>query len=69
LFTVGFGFNQRPNLVQGVSPAPQNQSINNGINPSASAEPTPFTFGNAPRFLPNLRVPGFVNWDMGLQEW
>jgi hypothetical protein len=67
--TGGFGFNQRPNLVEGVSPVPQNQSINNWINPAAFAEPTPFTFGDAPRFLSNLRAPGFVNWDMGLQKW
>jgi Carboxypeptidase regulatory-like domain/TonB dependent receptor len=67
--TGGFGFNQRPNLVEGVSPVPQNQSINNWINPAAFAEPTPFTFGDAPRFLSNLRAPAFVNWDMGLQKW
>jgi hypothetical protein len=67
--TAGFGFNQRPNIVPGVSPVPQNQSINNWINPAAFAQPAPFTFGDAPRFLSNLRAPGFVNWDMGLQKW
>ena len=67
--TAGFGFNQRPNIVSGVSPVPQNQSINNWINPAAFAQPAPFTFGDAPRFLSNLRAPGFVNWDMGLQKW
>jgi hypothetical protein len=67
--TAGFGFNQRPNIVPGANLVPQNQSINNWINPAAFAEPAPFTFGNAPRFLSNLRAPGFVNWDMGLQKW
>jgi Carboxypeptidase regulatory-like domain/TonB dependent receptor len=67
--TAGFGFNQRPNIVPGVSPVPQNQSINDWINPAAFAQPAPFTFGDAPRFLSNLRAPGFVNWDMGLQKW
>ena len=67
--TGGFGFNQRPNIVPGVSLTPQNQSINDWINPAAFAQPAAFTFGNAPRFLSDLRAPGFVNWDMGLQKW
>jgi len=67
--TGGFGFNQRPSLVAGVSPIPQNQNINDWINPAAFAQPAPFTFGNASRFLSDLRAPGFVNWDMGLQKW
>jgi len=67
--TGGFGFNQRPNIVPGVSLTPQNQSINDWINPAAFAQPAPFTFGDSPRFLSNLRAPGFVNWDMGLQKW
>jgi hypothetical protein len=67
--TAGFGFNQRPNIVPGVSLTPANQSINNWINPAAFAQPDPFTFGDAPRFLSDLRAPGFVNWDMGIQKW
>ena len=67
--TGGFGFNQRPSLVAGVSPIPQNQNNNDWINPAAFAQPAPFTFGNASRFLSDLRAPGFVNWDMGLQKW
>jgi len=67
--TGGFGFNQRPNRVPGVSPVPQNQSINDWINAAAFSEPAPFTFGNTSRFLSDLRAPGFVNWDMGLQKW
>jgi hypothetical protein len=62
-------FNQRPNIVPGVSPVPQNQSLNNWINAAAFSQPDPFTFGNAPRFLSNLRAPHYVNWDMGLQKW
>jgi hypothetical protein len=65
----GFGFNQRPNIVPGVSLVPQNQSINNWINAAAFAQPDPFTFGDSSRFLSNLRAPKFVNWDMGLQKW
>jgi hypothetical protein len=65
----GFGFNQRPNLVPGVSPVPQNQTNANWINKAAFTQPAPFTFGDAPRFLSDLRAPGYVNWDMGLQKW
>jgi hypothetical protein len=64
-----YGFNQRPNLVAGVSPIPQHQSISDWINPAAFAQPAPFTFGDAPRFLSYLRAPGFVNWDMGIQKY
>lgn len=67
--TGGFGFNQRPNIVSGVSMVPQNQSINDWINAAAFSQPAPFTFGDSSRFLSNLRAPGFVNWDMGLQKW
>jgi Carboxypeptidase regulatory-like domain/TonB dependent receptor len=67
--TAGFGFNQRPNIVAGVNPVPQNQSINDWINPAAFAQPAAFTFGDAPRFLSNLRAPGFVNFDTGIQKW
>jgi hypothetical protein len=67
--TTGYGFNQRPNLVPGVSPVPQDQSINHWINADAFSQPDPFTFGNAPRFLSDLRGPGFVNWDMGIQKY
>jgi hypothetical protein len=66
--TGGFGFNQRPNIVPGVNPVPANQSINNWINPAAFAQPAAFTFGDSARFLSNLRAPGYVNWDMGIQK-
>jgi hypothetical protein len=65
---VGFGFNQRPNVVPGVSLTPANQSINNWINPAAFSQPPAFTFGDAPRFFSNLRGPTFFSWDMGIQK-
>jgi hypothetical protein len=65
----GFGFNQRPDLVSGVSPVPQNQNINNWVNPAAFSQPADFTFGDAPRFLSNIRAPRYFNWDMGIQKW
>ena len=67
--TGGFGFNQRPNLVAGQNPVPQDQNIDHWINPSAFAQPSAFTFGDAPRFLSDLRAPSYFNWDMGIQKW
>ena len=67
--TGGFGFNQRPDLVQGVSPVPQDQSITHWINAAAFAQPAAFGFGDSPRFLSNLRAPNYFMWDMGLQKW
>ena len=67
--TGGFGFNQRPDLVQGVNPVPENQSITHWIDPAAFAQPAQFTFGDSPRFLSNLRAPKYFMWDMGLHKW
>jgi len=67
--TASYGFNQRPNIVPGVNPVPDNQSNTNWINRAAFLQPDPFTFGDAPRFLSDLRAPGYVNWDMGIQKW
>jgi hypothetical protein len=67
--TGGFGFNQRPDLVPGVSPVPQDQNINHWINAAAFTQPAAFTFGDSPRFLSNLRAPKYFDWDMGIQKW
>jgi hypothetical protein len=64
-----FGGNQRPNVVPGVSPVPQDQSIKHWINAAAFSQPASFTFGNAPRTQPNLRAPHYLNWDMAIQKW
>jgi|HubBroStandDraft_4_1064222.scaffolds.fasta_scaffold00546_7 hypothetical protein len=65
---VGFGFNQRPNVVPGVNPIPANQSISDWINPAAFSQPAAFTFGDAPRFFANLHGPKYFDWDMGIQK-
>ncbi len=65
---VGFGFNQRPNVVSGVSPIPANQNINDWINYAAFSEPAAYTFGDAPRFFSNIHGPKFFDWDMGIQK-
>jgi hypothetical protein len=66
---VGFGFNQRPNLVPGVSPIPANQSITNWLNSAAFSQPAAFTFGNAPRFFSNVHGPKYFDWDMSIQKY
>ena len=66
---VGFGFNQRPNVVPGVNPIPANQSITNWINPAAFSQPAAFTFGDAPRFFSNIHGPRYFDWDMAIQKY
>ena len=51
------------------NPKPANQSITGWINRSAFAESKPFEYGNSPRYLANLRAPGFQNWDMAIQKY
>jgi len=63
------GFNQRPNIVPGVSPVPANQSIADWINPAAFSQPAPYTLGDCPRFLSNFHAPQYFDWDMGIQKY
>jgi hypothetical protein len=65
---VGGAGAQRPNLVPGISPVPAHQSIASWINPAAFVQPAPYTYGDAPRYLSNLRGPDFINWDMGIHK-
>ncbi len=39
------------------------------FNPMAFASTPDFTFGNAPRYFSNLRAPGYVDQDLGIQKW
>lgn len=66
-----------PNIVPGVSPR-SNVSLtdfqvfgpnpSNYINLNAFSNPAPFTFGNAPRELSNLRTPASYNEDISLTK-
>jgi hypothetical protein len=38
------------------------------FNPLAFAQPAPYTFGNAPRTLPNLRAPSYFATNLSLQR-
>jgi len=65
--TGSYGGNQRPNLVG--DPHLSNRSVNEWFNTAAFAQPTSYTFGNVPRTMPNLRVPGRNNWDFAAEKW
>ncbi len=39
------------------------------FNPAAFAQAPAYTFGNAPRYFSNLRAPGYVDEDLGIQKW
>jgi hypothetical protein len=62
-----FGGGQRPNLIG--NPHVSNPSINEWFNVNAFAQPAPFTFGNVPRYMPNLRAPGYKDWDLAIEKW
>ena len=58
----------RPNLT-GVSPVvkgPVKAKLNDYLNSAAFSQPAPFTFGNAPRTLSNVRGPGTHDIDFSL---
>jgi hypothetical protein len=65
--TGSFGGNQRPDLVG--NPASSHPTIQQWFNTSAFQQPAPFTFGNAPRYMSNVRSPGMEVFDIGLQKW
>jgi hypothetical protein len=67
----GGGTTMHPN-VTGISTAvPGGRQIRNGglyFNPAAFTPTPPFQFGNAPRFLADVRSPGGLNFDMLAQK-
>jgi hypothetical protein len=65
------GSTQRPNIVPGVDLATSGSledRLTNWINPAAFTAAPAYTFGNAPRTLPNLRTPGQRNVDLSVQK-
>jgi hypothetical protein len=65
------GSSQRPNIVPGVPLATSGSledRLTNWIDASAFTNAPAFTFGNAPRTLPNLRTPGQRNVDLSIQK-
>ena len=65
--TNSFGGSQRPNLIG--NPHVSKPTIQEWFNPAAFSQPAPFTFGNVPRTMPNLRCEGENNWDLAVQKW
>ena len=59
LFTLG----QRPTEAPGDANIP-NKTLKHWFNTALFSQPAPFTFGNAPRALPNAHDPGLVNADI-----
>ena len=60
---------RQPEAEPGGRPDPQRQSISEWFNTAAFAQPAPFTFGNAPRYMGNVRAPGMEDFDIGIQKW
>jgi hypothetical protein len=70
-----WGGNQHATVVSGVSL--KQGKCNNGkvvgaqtcwFNPAAFVQTSAFQFGNAPRYFSNLRAPGYVDEDLGIQK-
>jgi hypothetical protein len=64
--TNSFGGGQRPNIIG--DPHVANPTIDRWFNTAAFAQPAPFTFGDVPRTIPNLRAPGLVNFDSAVHK-
>jgi Carboxypeptidase regulatory-like domain len=62
-----FSANQRPNIVGDLHVA--HRSINEWFNTAAFQDPAPFTFGDSPRYISQLRAPGIENWDLSAQKY
>ena len=65
------GSSQRPNIVPGVELATSGtleERLTNWINLAAFTPAPAYTFGNAPRTLPDLRTPGQRNVDLSVQK-
>ncbi|MBV8820785.1 MAG: TonB-dependent receptor [Acidobacteriaceae bacterium] len=65
--TGSFGGTQRPDLVG--NPAVSHPTLAQWFNTAAFQQPAPFTFGNAPRYMSNVRAPGLETFDIGIQKW
>jgi hypothetical protein len=66
-----FSGQQRPNVIAGVDPNTTgtfDARLGGWINPSAFSLAPPYTIGNAPRTLSNLRTPRRDNADLSFQK-
>ncbi len=70
-----WGGNQHANVTPGFNPkrgsCPNGQSVGTGIcwfNGSGYTQAPAYDFGSVPRYFSNLRAPGFVDEDLGIQK-
>ncbi len=59
---------QFPNVKSGTSYNDGTRTIERWFNTAAFEQPAPFTFGNAPRFIDEIRYSRVNNWDMSLAK-
>lgn len=67
----GGGTNMRPTVVTGVSPVITDRTLADGslyFNPAAFTRTAPFTFGDAPRTIAEVRNPGTNNLDLLIEK-
>jgi hypothetical protein len=71
-----WGGNQHANIVPGADfksgTCGNGQAVGTGIcwfNPAAFTQAPAYQFGDAPRYFSNLRAPGYVDEDLGIQKW
>jgi hypothetical protein len=62
-----FGPGQNANVVGDYHVA--NQGVNQWFNTAAFVAPGKWDLGNAPRYFPDLRSPGYNNWDISIQKY
>jgi hypothetical protein len=59
---------QSPNLVPGVPLTTDNRDVDRWFNTDAFTQPAPFTYGNTPRYIDEIRYSPTNNWDMSIAK-
>jgi hypothetical protein len=62
-----FGAGQHPDIVSDYHVLHPNRK--QWFNPLSFVPAAPWTLGNSPRYLSDLRAPGYNNWDMSIQKF
>ncbi|MFZ4629410.1 MAG: TonB-dependent receptor domain-containing protein [Blastocatellia bacterium] len=63
-----FAATQQPNIRPGADLRLANRTIDRWFNTDAFSQPADFTFGNAPRFIDEVRYSGTNNWDLAVAK-
>ncbi len=59
---------QFPNIKSGATLTADNRTIDRWFNTDAFEQPAPFTYGNTPRFVDEIRYSSVNNWDLSLAK-